>query len=203
MASSITRIVAFGAKANDNIFVDPQVDPSIAVTLDGGHGLGKNVLTAGAGPTREHGWFGQNTLIGGTGQNQLVGRAGHVKFKPTTTTTEILLRACRGLASTSIVTGTRSSNMHYTPPGGQFFQIREREDRADPDSCHWAAYRPGSATERRPARRPQPRPQAQPSLRPPRQPRRRRARAAKGSQDDLFPPSKSEPLRSQRALAAK
>ena len=52
LASSITRIVAYGAKANDNIFVEPAGRPSIAVTLDGGHGLGKNVLTAGAGPTR-------------------------------------------------------------------------------------------------------------------------------------------------------
>jgi hypothetical protein len=122
LASSITRIVIFGAKASDNISINPAVDPTIAVTLDGGHGHGKNVLTAGAGPTREHGWFGQNTLIGGTGQNQLVGRAGHVTFKPTATTTEIFAGVPRpGFHEHR--GWYRSSNMHYTAPGGTFFKF--------------------------------------------------------------------------------
>jgi cyclophilin family peptidyl-prolyl cis-trans isomerase len=88
LASSIDRIVVYGAKAGDTVFISPHVDPTIAVTLDGGEG-GVNNLQAGAGPTREHGWFGFNTLNGGTGANQLIGRAGHVRFKPTATTDEI------------------------------------------------------------------------------------------------------------------
>ena len=39
-------------------------------------------LKGGSAATREHGWFGHNVLIGGTGQNQLLGRVGLVKFKP-------------------------------------------------------------------------------------------------------------------------
>jgi len=84
----IGRVIVYGSKASDHITVQPGVGKTIPVTLDGGHG-GKNVLQAGSGSTREHGWFGQNTLIGGTGPNQLIGRAGHVKFKPTATTNEI------------------------------------------------------------------------------------------------------------------
>ena len=119
MASGITGIVVYGSKANDNISIDPAVDPSLSVTLDGGHG-GKNVLQAGASPTREHGWFGSNTLIGGTGPNELVGKAGHVKFKPTDTTDEIFAgapnpgyRAHRHLFH---------NNYHLNAPGGTFFK---------------------------------------------------------------------------------
>ena len=39
------------------------------MTLDGGH-AGNNVLVAGAGDTREHGWFGHNPMIGGAGQRR-------------------------------------------------------------------------------------------------------------------------------------
>ena len=85
--ANIDRIVVFGSKASDSITIDPSVTVP-AVTLDGGHG-GKNVLNAGSTPTREHGWFGRNTLVGGTDANELVGRAGHVKFRPTSTTDEI------------------------------------------------------------------------------------------------------------------
>ena len=44
------------------------------------------MIQAGAGPTREHGWFGHTLLIGGTGPDALIGRKGFVRFKPTTTT---------------------------------------------------------------------------------------------------------------------
>ena len=47
----------------------------------------RNKLTGGSGETREHGWFGHTTLVGGSGPNQLIGRAGHVRFKPTKSTT--------------------------------------------------------------------------------------------------------------------
>jgi cyclophilin family peptidyl-prolyl cis-trans isomerase len=88
LVSSIDRVVVYGSKANDNITVLPTVDPTLRVTLDGGHG-GKNFLQAGAGPTRLHGWFGKTTLTGGTGANQLVGRKGHVFFRPTSATNQI------------------------------------------------------------------------------------------------------------------
>lgn len=88
LASSIDRIVVYGSKASDHVTIDPGVDSTINVTLDGGQG-GKNVLQAGAGPTREHGWFGQNVLSGGGGPNQLIGRAGHVRFFATKTTNTI------------------------------------------------------------------------------------------------------------------
>lgn len=111
LVSSLSRIIVFGAKASDDISVDPSVSPSLPVTLDGGHG-GRNVLIAAAGPTREHGWFGRNVLQGGTGANQLVGREGRVKFKPTSTTTEIFA-------------GKGHPPQHYnkiTPPSGSFFR---------------------------------------------------------------------------------
>jgi cyclophilin family peptidyl-prolyl cis-trans isomerase len=115
LATSLDRIVAYGSKAGDNITVDPSVDPNIVVTLDGGHSdqpKNVNVLQAGAGPTLEHGWFGKNTLIGGTGTNELIGRAGHVKFRPTTTTDVIFAGVPHGFQKT----GRR------VPPGGTFFK---------------------------------------------------------------------------------
>ena len=84
-ANSLLQIIVFGGKASTDIQVDPDVSPTIPITLDGGHG-GHNVIQAGAGPTREHGWFGHTLLIGGTGPDALIGRKGFVRFKPTTTT---------------------------------------------------------------------------------------------------------------------
>ena len=83
--SSLDQIVVFGGKASTDIQVDPNVLPTVPVTLDGGHG-GDNVIQAGSGPTREHGWFGHTLLIGGTGSDALIGRKGFVRFKPTPTT---------------------------------------------------------------------------------------------------------------------
>lgn len=90
LASSIDRIVVYGSKAGDNVTITNAVSSTISATLDGGQ-AGKNVLRAGAGSTREHGWFGSNNLYGGTGPNQLVGSQGHVKFHPTATTNEIFV----------------------------------------------------------------------------------------------------------------
>jgi len=83
-AANLYQIIVFGGKASTDINVLPDVSASIPITLDGGHG-GHNVIQAGAGPTREHGWFGHTLLIGGTG-DALIGRKGFVRFKPTTTT---------------------------------------------------------------------------------------------------------------------
>jgi hypothetical protein len=81
--SSIDSIVVFGAKASDKITIDPSV--TLDSTIDGGHG-GHNKVTGGGGLTIEHGWFGFNVLVGGQGLNELIGRAGHVRFKPSSST---------------------------------------------------------------------------------------------------------------------
>jgi len=84
-ANSLLQIIVFGSKASTDIQVDPGVSRTIPITLDGGHG-GDNVIQAGSGPTREHGWFGHTLLIGGTGSDAMIGRKGFVLFKPTPTT---------------------------------------------------------------------------------------------------------------------
>src|SRR5208337_1009664 len=87
-SNSLFQIIVFGGKASTDIQVDPNVSATIPITLDGGHG-GENVIQAGSGPTREHGWFGHTLLIGGTGSDgsdTMIGRKGFVRFKPTTTT---------------------------------------------------------------------------------------------------------------------
>ncbi len=84
--NALNQIIVYGGKASTDIQVDPNVSSSIPVTLDGGHG-GHNVIQAGAGPTRMHGWFGHTLLIGGTGDDQMLGRKGFVGFKPSATTT--------------------------------------------------------------------------------------------------------------------
>ncbi|WP_406693370.1 peptidylprolyl isomerase [Singulisphaera sp. Ch08] len=107
----LDRIVVYGSKASDRITIDPSVDSFMRVTLDGGHG-GINVLQAGTGFTREHGWFGANTLKGGSGRNVLIGREGHVKFRPTAATA--VMFAGKGHPP--------RKHQHTTPPTGTFFR---------------------------------------------------------------------------------
>jgi len=120
LASSINRVVVFGSKARDTLTVDPSVDATIPVTLDGGHG-GRNFLQAGAGSTREHGWFGQNTLAGGTGPNELIGRKGHVRFVPTSTTTTIFAGVPHPGYHNFMKYHNRTS-YQIQPPGGTFYK---------------------------------------------------------------------------------
>ncbi len=111
-ASSLTFIDVFGSKANDRITIDPSV--TVPSLIDGGHG-GRNVLRAGSTETTEHGWFGHNVLIGGTGPNQLIGRLGLVKFKPTS-------------ATDLIFTGQpkrRTALLYPVPPGGTFYVYKK------------------------------------------------------------------------------
>jgi hypothetical protein len=114
LVSAINHIVVFGAKASDDITIDPSVDPTIAVTLDGGHG-GTNTIQAGAGTTREHGWFGKNFLHGGSGTNELIGAKGHVRFLPTSTTTVIFAGVPHP--------GVRRNKKEPKAPGGTFFKF--------------------------------------------------------------------------------
>ena len=115
LVSGLDRIVVYGgAKASNAITIDPSVTVP-AVTLDGGHGHGTfNPLQAGSTSTREHGWFGKNLLIGGAGPNQLIGRAGHVKFQPTSTTQVIFA----GNSHVVIANGRH----RFLPPSGTFFK---------------------------------------------------------------------------------
>lgn len=87
--ASVDRIVIYGSKANDNITIDPTL--TTIATIDGGHG-GKNVLKAGAGETREHGWFGPNTLVQGSSSNFQLGRRGHDKFVKGTGTSDVIFQ---------------------------------------------------------------------------------------------------------------
>ena len=72
-ATDVDRLVIYGSKASDTIVVDPTL--SAIATIDGGHG-GTNVLRAGSGQTREHGWFGTNKLVQGSSDNYQLGRQG-------------------------------------------------------------------------------------------------------------------------------
>jgi cyclophilin family peptidyl-prolyl cis-trans isomerase len=110
--SSLDDIIAFGAKANDRITIDPSV--TVPSLIDGGHG-GRNVLKGGSSETLEHGWFGHNTLVGGTGPNQLIGRAGHVKFRPSKATDLIFAGQPK----------PRTPLLNPTPPGGTFYVFKK------------------------------------------------------------------------------
>jgi cyclophilin family peptidyl-prolyl cis-trans isomerase len=108
---TINRIIVFGGRtARNKIVVDPSV--KLATTIDSGHGT-VAYLTGGGGPTREHGWFGRTTLIGGPGPNQLIGLAGKVKFKPTKATTLIFAGKPR----------RRTALLNPLPPGGTYYKF--------------------------------------------------------------------------------
>jgi hypothetical protein len=108
--ASVDSIVVFGAKASDTITIDPSV--TVPATIDGGHG-GRNVLKGGGTFTVEHGWFGHNVLIGRTGFNELIGRAGQVRFKPSSSTIYIFAG----------VPNHRTPMLNPTPPGGTFYKF--------------------------------------------------------------------------------
>jgi cyclophilin family peptidyl-prolyl cis-trans isomerase len=110
--SSLVDIIAFGSKANDKITIDPSV--TLPSTIDGGHG-GQNILRGGSSETREHGWFGHTVLIGGKGPNQLIGRAGSVKFRPSKATDLIFAG----------VPKPRTFLLHPRPPGGTFYVFKK------------------------------------------------------------------------------
>ena len=109
---SLDRIIVFGGKrANNDIVLDPSV--TLPATIDGGHGF-VNYLTGGGGETREHGWGGFTTLIGGQGTNQLIGLKGRVHFKPTKASNVIFAGVPR----------RRTALLNPLPPGGTFYRFR-------------------------------------------------------------------------------
>jgi cyclophilin family peptidyl-prolyl cis-trans isomerase len=108
---NVDRIMVFGgSKAKNDIVIDPSV--TLPTTIDSGHGL-VSYLTGGTGSTREHGWFGHTTLIGGPGPNQLIGLAGRVRFKPSKASNVIFAGIPR----------RRTALLNPTPPGGTFFRF--------------------------------------------------------------------------------
>jgi hypothetical protein len=116
LASSITQIEVLGGKGGNTITVSPNVDSMIPVTLIGGHGkFHKNVLQAGDGDTALQSWFGKSVLVGGQGANELIGREGRIKFRPSTATDQIFAGMPNGFKQV----GRR------IPPGGTFFAVNK------------------------------------------------------------------------------
>lgn len=109
--SSLTQIIAYGTKGSTDIAVDSNVD--VPATLDGGRG-GKNILNAGGGPTRLHGWFGHTVMVGGSGPNALIGRKGVVRFKPSSATVQIFTGEPRPRSFLD--------RLRTVPPGGTFYR---------------------------------------------------------------------------------
>jgi cyclophilin family peptidyl-prolyl cis-trans isomerase len=109
--SDINRIVVFGGKRVGNR-ITINSDVTVPATINSGQGR-LNRLVGGGAETREHGWSeGQTTLVGGTGPNQLIGLAGHVKFKPSKSSTLIYAGQPK----------KRTSDLNATPPGGTVFR---------------------------------------------------------------------------------
>ena len=109
--SSINQIIVQGGRrVNNRITIEPSV--TVPTTLSSGQGR-RSRLVGGDAETREHGWFGQSTLVGGPGPNQLIGRAGHVRFKPSKSTTLIFAGEPK----------RRTSGFNPTPPGGTVFKF--------------------------------------------------------------------------------
>lgn len=77
---TVSRIVVFGTKADDIITIGSDV--RIPTTLNGGQG-GSNTVQAGAFSSRIHAWYGRNRVIGSPQKDQIIGRAGRFRVKPT------------------------------------------------------------------------------------------------------------------------
>jgi cyclophilin family peptidyl-prolyl cis-trans isomerase len=120
--SDFNSIIVYGGKhANNDVVIDPSV--TLPSTISSGQGQ-LNKLVAGSAVTREHGWFGHTTLVGGTGPNQLIGLAGHVKFKPTKTTTLIYTAQPR----------RRTNQLNPVPPVQTYYRYIHGHLIAVPDS---------------------------------------------------------------------
>jgi cyclophilin family peptidyl-prolyl cis-trans isomerase len=109
--SNINQIIVYGGKrVNNRVTIEPSV--TVPASISSGQGR-RSRLVGGAAETREHGWFGHSTLVGGPGPNQLIGRAGRVRFKPSKATTLVFAGEPK----------TRTSALNPTPPGGTVFKF--------------------------------------------------------------------------------
>lgn len=114
--NDVESIIVYGAKANDRITVDPAL--TVPVTLSGGTG-GKNVLTAGGGPTVEQGWYGTTVEKEGESNNYLFGQAGSVTFVPGSGTSDVIF------AGTHQKARGHSRIRHLPPlPTGTFYTFK-------------------------------------------------------------------------------
>ena len=120
--SSLDSMSIYGSKVNDQILIDPSV--TTPATLNGGRG-GRNTLSGGGGSTREHGWFGANTLLAGAQPSQLIGRSGNVKFKPKSG--EDLMYAGQGSISRyknwAAYPSANGNIQPPSPPTGTFYKL--------------------------------------------------------------------------------
>jgi len=110
--ADISEIIVYGGKRVGNrITLEPSV--TVPATISSGQGR-RNRLVGGGGETREHGWsLGTQTLVGGPGPNQLIGLAGHVRFKPSKSTTLIYAGEPKA----------RTFDLNPTPPGGTAYKF--------------------------------------------------------------------------------
>jgi cyclophilin family peptidyl-prolyl cis-trans isomerase len=110
-AGNLSQIVIFGGRhVRNDVFVAPSV--TVNTTITSGHAKG-SFLTGGGGNTTEQAWFGHATLVGGPGSNYLIGRAGQVRFRPSTATRLIFAG----------VPHRRTSELHPVPPSGTFYKF--------------------------------------------------------------------------------
>lgn len=111
--ASLNRIVVFGTKASDQITVSPNV--VVPTTLNGGLG-GKNTIKAGGAPTRGHVWFGRNRITGSPFNDEIVGRAGRFRVRPSTGSDQVFAATRPAVPSTLHKRGKALQ--------GQFFRSR-------------------------------------------------------------------------------
>jgi cyclophilin family peptidyl-prolyl cis-trans isomerase len=113
LVSDLEDIVVYGTRAARNIIT---IDPSVTVpaVISGGHGF-RNKLKAGSTETLEQSWFGHTVMVGGSGPNQLIGKAGQVKFKPTSSTDLIFAGSPQ----------RRTALLNPTPPQGTFYVYKK------------------------------------------------------------------------------
>ncbi len=120
--ADLDRIVVYGAKVSDRIVISPNLE--LPATLNGGRG-GNNVLQAGSGKTRLHGWFGLNELRGGANNDRLIGRVGHVKVRPSGGDDVAFSgQGWLGRYHSFVTYPTSTFNVKpANPPDGQFFRF--------------------------------------------------------------------------------
>jgi hypothetical protein len=117
----LDRIVIYGSKASDVLRVDPSV--TLPTTINGGTG-GKNVLLAGNGPSRLHGWFGKNRLRGGAVRDALLGRTRHVRFVESEGSDQLFAGNGRpGRDHGNLAPPSAAPRVRTRPPIGQFFRF--------------------------------------------------------------------------------
>ena len=124
--ADVNSITVYGSKANDRITIDPSL--TNFATLNGGTG-GKDVLAAGGGPTRQHGWYGTVVEKQGASNNYLFGRKGHVTFVKGSGTSDVIFAG-----TPSHQRGHSRIRQIPAPPKGTFYKFvgSKLEQAADP-----------------------------------------------------------------------